>query len=102
MVPGANFLEFPYDWRLDNRIAARRLTETVERALHEWRQHTGNPAAKVIFLAHSMGGLVAARYYLEALEGWRDCRALFTFGTPYRGSLNPLGFLANGYKKRHS
>jgi hypothetical protein len=45
-----------------------------------------------------MGGLVA-RYYLEVLEGWRDCRALFTFGTPYRGSLNALDFLANGYKK---
>ena len=45
-----------------------------------------------------MGGLVA-RYYLEVLEGWRDCRALITFGTPYRGSLNALDFLANGYKR---
>jgi triacylglycerol esterase/lipase EstA (alpha/beta hydrolase family) len=45
-----------------------------------------------------MGGLVA-RYYLEVLEGWRDCRALITFGTPYRGSANALNYLANGYKK---
>ncbi|MGW2421447.1 lipase/acyltransferase domain-containing protein [Streptomyces sp. NPDC001709] len=98
IVPGANFIEFPYDWRLDNRVAARKLAQTVERALHEWRRRTDNPAAKVVFLAHSMGGLVA-RYYLEALEGWRNCRALVTFGTPYRGSLNALDFLANGYKK---
>jgi hypothetical protein len=34
-----------------------------------------------------MGGLVA-RYYLEVLGGWEKCRALFTFGTPHRGSLN--------------
>jgi hypothetical protein len=98
IVPGGNFIEFPYDWRLDNRIAARRLTQTVERALHDWRGRTENPAAKVIFVAHSMGGLVA-RYHLEVLEGWRDCRALVTFGTPYRGSLDALDYLANGYKK---
>ncbi len=45
-----------------------------------------------------MGGLVS-RYYLETLGGWQDCRALFTFGTPYRGSVNAVNFLANGYKK---
>jgi hypothetical protein len=45
-----------------------------------------------------MGGLVV-RYFLEVLGGWRDCRALVTFGTPYRGSLNALNFLANGYKR---
>jgi len=40
-----------------------------------------------------------SRYYLEVLEGWQDSRALFTFGTPYRGSLKPVNFLANGYKQ---
>jgi hypothetical protein len=33
------------------------------------------------------------------LGGWRDTRALISFGTPYRGSLNALGYLANGYAK---
>ena len=42
----------------------------------------------------SMGGLVS-RYFLEVLEGWRDARALLTFGTPYRGSLNALDALAS-------
>ena len=105
IVPGsiwdarpANFIEFPYDWRLDNRINAQRLAELVSDRLPRWRQHTGNNDARVIFLAHSMGGLVV-RYFLEVLGGWRDCRALITFGTPYRGSLNALNFLANGYKR---
>jgi Lecithin:cholesterol acyltransferase len=105
VVPGsigearpANFIEFPYDWRLDNRVNAMRLAELVADRLPRWREHSGAANARVIFLAHSMGGLIA-RYFLEVLEGWRDCRALITFGTPYRGSLNALSFLANGYKR---
>jgi Lecithin:cholesterol acyltransferase len=94
----ANFIEFPYDWRLDNRINAQRLAELVADRLPRWREHSGNSSARIIFLAHSMGGLVV-RYFLEVLGGWRDCRALVTFGTPYRGSLNALNFLANGYKR---
>ncbi len=45
-----------------------------------------------------MGGLVS-RYYLEVLEGWRDCKALISFGTPYRGALGTVDSLANGYKQ---
>ncbi len=93
----ANFFEFPYDWRRDNRVAARLLEKFLDEKLALWRKYSGEKDAKVIFLAHSMGGLVA-RYYLEAQNKWPDCRALITFGTPYRGSLNALNFLANGYK----
>lgn len=94
----ANFFEFPYDWRRDNRATARLLKRFLDKRLKQWREYTGIKDAKVILLAHSMGGLVS-RYYLEVLEGWRDCKALFTFGTPYRGSVNAVNFLANGYKK---
>ncbi|MEL6355190.1 MAG: lecithin--cholesterol acyltransferase, partial [Cyanobacteria bacterium J06627_28] len=94
----ANFYHFPYDWRRDNRVHAHKLKALVELRLRCWRAHSGASDAKVILLAHSMGGLVA-RYYLEVLSGWRDARALFTFGTPHRGSINSLNFLANGYKK---
>src|SRR5436305_1691812 len=93
----ANFFEFPYDWRRDNRVAARRLQQLIDQRLPQWRQYCGDESAKVIFLAHSMGGLVA-RYYLEVLEGWPNCRALITFGTPYRGSLQAVNYLANGCK----
>ncbi len=94
----ANFFEFPYDWRRDNRVAARQLQRLIEQRLSQWRDYCGYQDAKVILLAHSMGGLVA-RYYLKVLEGWRNCRALITFGTPYRGSVDALNYLANGYKK---
>lgn len=94
----ANFFAFPYDWRRDNRIAARRLKRLIDRQLPLWREYSGEENARVILIGHSMGGLVA-RYYLEVLEGWRDCKALITFGTPYRGSLDAVGYLANGYKK---
>jgi triacylglycerol esterase/lipase EstA (alpha/beta hydrolase family) len=93
----ANFFEFPYDWRLDNRINAKLLKTFLDRQLKLWRDNTGLTDAKVILLAHSMGGLIS-RYYLEVLEGWQDCKALFTFGTPYRGSINAIDFLANEQK----
>jgi len=94
----ANFFEFPYDWRRDNRVAARMLKRLIDPQLPQWRTYSGATDAKVILLAHSMGGLVA-RYYLEVLEGWQGCKALITFGTPYRGSANALNYLTNGYKK---
>jgi pimeloyl-ACP methyl ester carboxylesterase len=95
----ANYFEFPYDWRLSNRTTAKALKALIDERLPFWRQSDrGGRSAKVILIAHSMGGLVS-RYYLEVLGGWRDCRALITFGTPYRGSVDSLGYLANGYKK---
>lgn len=92
----ANFIPFPYDWRRDNRVAASCLKELIDRKLPQWQDYTANKRAGVILLAHSMGGLVA-RYYLEALGGWEYCRALFTFGTPHRGSLNAIDSLCNGH-----
>ena len=97
VTPGRNFFMLPYDWRRDNRVAARRLKEQADRWLWEWRRES--PEAKLILVGHSMGGLVA-RYFLECLDGWRDTRRLVTFGTPYRGSLNALNFLVHGMQKR--
>ena len=94
----ANFYEFPYDWRRDNRANAHILKRLLDIRLKAWRDKSGNNNAKVILLAHSMGGLIS-RYYLEVLGGWQDARALFTFGTPYRGSVNAVSMLANGLNK---
>lgn len=96
---GRNYFELPYDWRLDNRVAAKKLQQLSRKWLDDWRQSSGNANAKLILIAHSMGGLVS-RYYLEVLEGWRDTRMLVTFGTPFRGSLNALNFIANGFTKK--
>jgi pimeloyl-ACP methyl ester carboxylesterase len=97
--PGVNYFEFPYDWRRDNRVAARHLQTESAKWLEARRKTTGNENAKLILICHSMGGLVA-RHFLEVLDGWRDCLALITFGTPYRGSLNALNFIANGMRKK--
>ena len=97
VVPGETYIEFPYDWRRDNRVAARRLQRLAEEKLHAQRQR--NPDAKLILIGHSMGGLVA-RYFLECLGGRADTRMLITFGTPHRGSLNAVDFLVNGFVKK--
>jgi pimeloyl-ACP methyl ester carboxylesterase len=99
MIDGENWFDFPYDWRRDNRVAARHLAERAPVWLNAWRERSGNSSAKLVLVGHSMGGLVA-RHYLEVLEGWRDTRMLVTFGTPYRGSLNALDFLCSGFKKK--
>ncbi|EKX66875.1 hypothetical protein STRIP9103_08185 [Streptomyces ipomoeae 91-03] len=91
----SNLLPFPYDWRLSVRLTARRLAARVEPALDAWRRRSGNPEARAVFVAHSMGGLVA-RYYLDVLGGSAYARGLITIGTPYRGSVNALVWLHEG------
>jgi pimeloyl-ACP methyl ester carboxylesterase len=99
VVEGENFFEFPYDWRRDNRVAARKLAKDAQGWLAAWREKSGAADAKLILVGHSMGGILS-RYYLECLDGWRDTRVLVTFGTPYSGSLNAIGTLVNGLSKR--
>ena len=96
LTDNQNYFEFAYDWRRDNRVAARLLKKLIDEKLPKWQEK--NPKAKVILIAHSMGGLIS-RYYLEHLGGGEHCKALFTLGTPYRGSVKILNFLANGYTK---
>jgi pimeloyl-ACP methyl ester carboxylesterase len=94
--PAGNLVTFPYDWRLSNRYNASRLGEIVEPALHRWRAKGGRYAgARVTFVGHSMGGLIA-RWYIEKCGGSAITRKLITFGTPYRGALNALTQLVNG------
>jgi hypothetical protein len=98
VTPGENYFEFPYDWTADNRICAARLKGASEVWLANARDKAKSEDVKLVLVAHSMGGLVS-RYFLEVLDGWKDTRALVTFGTPYRGSLKALEFLANGLHK---
>ena len=93
-----NFHPFPYDWRRDNRVNAKRLESQAMEWLRAWRAGSGGADAKLVLIGHSMGGLIA-RYFVECLGGWRDTRTLVTLGTPHRGSLNAVGFLQTGMKK---
>lgn len=94
LEPGRNYFELPYDWRRDNRVAARQLQARAP----GWLAAAGQPGAKLVLVGHSMGGIVA-RIFLEKLGGWRQTRTLVTFGTPYSGSLKALDFLANGVRR---
>lgn len=96
LTRGENYFEFPYDWRRSNRVSAKKLAAAVPEWLAAWRTKSGNPNAKVVFVVHSMGGLVA-RYFVECLEGWKITKTILSFGTPYKGSGNALGFLCNGF-----
>jgi Lecithin:cholesterol acyltransferase len=99
VTEGDNFFEFPYDWRRDNRVHARRLAEQSEGWLADWKARSGAEDPRLVIVGHSMGGLIA-RYFLECLEGWKRTRTLVTFGTPYRGAPKALGVLANGVRKK--
>lgn len=94
----ASYVEFPYDWRLSNRYNAARLKETVEPVLERFRGVPGHEDAGIVFIAHSMGGLVV-RYYTDVLGGSEITRKVITLGTPHRGALNALESLVNGVRK---
>ena len=94
-----NLLAVPYDWRLSNRFNGHRLKGVVEPALERWRSQGGRLAdARLTFICHSMGGLVA-RWYMEKEGGAAITRKLITLGTPFRGALAALDQLVNGVRK---
>jgi pimeloyl-ACP methyl ester carboxylesterase len=94
-----NLLPFAYDWRLSCRYNARRLKAVVEPALERWRAlDEANREARLIFICHSMGGLVA-RWYVEQERGAAHTRKLITIGTPHRGAVAALQQLVNGVEK---
>lgn len=88
----ANHLEFAYDWRRPVAVNSARLAGAVAPRLRALRERF--PAAGVILVAHSMGGLVALDYIRHDIRG--DCRRVYTLGTPFRGAVKALDTLANG------
>jgi pSer/pThr/pTyr-binding forkhead associated (FHA) protein len=75
---GKDLLELAYDWRVDMRVAAQQMAETIER----WA-----PALPVTIIAHSQGCLVT-RYYVERLGGRRKVGRLVLIGGPNYGAPN--------------
>ena len=93
-----NLVVFPYDWRLSNRHNAGLLGEAVRPVWEARLTRAGCAEAKVVFLCHSMGGLVA-RWYVDRCDGAELTRKIVTLGTPHRGSLKALDQLVNGITK---
>jgi hypothetical protein len=85
---------FPYDWRLPVRHNAQLLADAAERHLRTWRA-SGHGDAKLIIVAHSMGGLLA-RSFVEELGGASVTRRLLTLGTPYFGAVKAAVILNLG------
>jgi pSer/pThr/pTyr-binding forkhead associated (FHA) protein len=83
---GRDLFEFPYDWRQDNRISARRLAEAIEK----W-----DITGPIVIVAHSMGCLIS-RYYIENLGGKRRISRLIQIGGPHRGSPRSIDILMTG------
>jgi pimeloyl-ACP methyl ester carboxylesterase len=80
---------FAYDWRQDNRISARQLSEAIER----WRaNHSG---AKAWIIAHSNGGLVA-RWYIEKEGGKEHVGRLLLMASPWDGAPMAMQVLFSG------
>ncbi|MEQ9450089.1 MAG: FHA domain-containing protein [Pseudomonadales bacterium] len=105
-VSGQDLLEFPYDWRQDNRDSAEKLKIAVD----NWRRDVIGMDTKFTILCHSMGALVS-RYYLNCLGGNDHVEKFISlagahFGAPfviqglmYGPNLLPLGF---GRKNLHA
>ena len=92
---GENLRVFAYDWRRDLRVASRRLARSARAWLAEWRERSGDPEAKIVVIAHAMGGLVG-RCYVDVDGGWRDVSRFIAIGTPFHGSLRALDLLYFG------
>jgi hypothetical protein len=96
--PPGNFLPFPYDWRLSIRYNGQRLAHEAGRILERWRAKKGRYAdARLVFIAHSMGGLVA-RWAIDREGLAADTRQLITLATPHRGSFLAVDRLVNGVR----
>lgn len=91
-----NLLVFPYDWRLSNACNGTLLASAVQPVLA--RRRRTHPAAKLVFVCHSMGGLVV-QHFTDRLGGGEDTRRVISFGTPFRGAARALGVLAGGWPR---
>jgi pimeloyl-ACP methyl ester carboxylesterase len=88
-------IAFPYDWRLSNRVNGRRLASVLQDALPRWRYECSQPNARVTFICHSMGGLVA-RWFVQQEGGAEMTSRIVTIATPHRGAMKALDQLVNG------
>ncbi|MEU8779689.1 hypothetical protein [Streptomyces sp. NPDC048606] len=85
---------FPYDWRLAVAYNGTLLARTARAHLTRWRERVaatpdwaaGGARPRLVFVAHSMGGLVVRAALEQDPELAADTRAVITVGTPFLGS----------------
>ncbi|WP_190197399.1 esterase/lipase family protein [Streptomyces djakartensis] len=91
----AGIVAVGYDFRLGVADAARTLDAQLRPRLEHLWPDEEDREARVVIVAHSMGGLVA-RYWAAVLGGARWCRGIITLGTPHRGAPKALAVLTRG------
>jgi hypothetical protein len=94
----AALCEFAYDWRLPVEHNAGLLAVAAEQHLTAWRRHPqGSATARLVLVAHSMGGLLAT-YFTDVIGGTTadDVRATVTLGTPFHGAVKAAYILNRG------
>lgn len=85
---GKDLMEFPYDWRQDIRMIARRLADAID----QWQARSSAARQPITIIAHSMGCLVS-RYYVERLGGGEKVERLVLLGGPHAGTLTAFSTL---------
>jgi hypothetical protein len=89
-------LEYPYDWRLSVAHNARMLATVAAQHLETWRRHPhGSRGARLVLVAHSMGGLIA-RFLTGVLGADGEVRQTITIGTPFQGAVKAVVLLDRG------
>lgn len=99
-------LEFAYDWRLSVEFNAGLLATAAARHLEMWREHPARLQAcrargdeappRLVLVAHSMGGLLAAAMCARFPEVAAEVRDTVTLGTPFAGSVKAAMMLNAG------
>jgi hypothetical protein len=92
---------FPYDWRLPVAYNATLLERTARAHLAAWQAHPeyqrfrrelpDSPPARLVIVAHSMGGLLT-----RTLPNDLDIRATVTLATPFDGAAKAALILNTG------
>jgi len=93
-LDATNYVEFAYDWRLSCTINARLLAQRIDPVLDARRR--SDPEAGLVFVCHSMGGLVVQQF-TDVLGGGADTKEVVSFGVPFRGAVKALGVLSRGW-----
>ena len=88
IAPGRNY-NFPWDWRTTPASTLALLDAYIDSV------RSANNGAKVVLMAHSMGGLLTRLYIDDPTHAAKVAR-LLTIGTPYWGSPKALFPLAAG------
>ncbi len=95
-VDTAAVAKHPYDWRRPLAQTAFELAGAAAEHLATWRSHRyGSSDARLVFVAHSMGGLLAwhaANLYLPP----DDVLVVLTLGTPFGGSVRAIRAIGPG------